>query len=208
MNITSPAATCLTLSSPHAILKNQKKNWFRFGQVKYNTIYAFGENNESGIRSRQVPVWRGLISIVLSVINSGPNKDYGIDRIPVCTGSGMYRLHCIRIWCGLTYQKFTKIWQCKKYNFQDGVRDGRQILKIPIICPLIKNDSFWCIVSSFGFNMVPIEFHTVKIYFLNFSKRPNIKGINKNHSIHHFPSTILLQELGLLCLIGLTLTFE
>ena len=65
--------------------------------MKYNTIYAFGENNESGIRSRQVPVWRGLISIVLSVINSGPNNYYGIDRIPVCTGSGMYRLHYIFI---------------------------------------------------------------------------------------------------------------
>ena len=62
--------------------------------MKYNTISAFGENNESGIRSRQVQVWRGLISIVLSVINSGPNKYYGIDRIPVCTGSGMDRLHC------------------------------------------------------------------------------------------------------------------
>ena len=62
--------------------------------MKYNTIYAFGENNESGIRSRQVPVWRGLIGIVLSVINSGPNNYYGIDRIPVCTGSGMYKLHC------------------------------------------------------------------------------------------------------------------
>ena len=49
------------------------------------------------IRSRQVPVWRGLISIVLSVINSGPNIYYGIDRIPVCTGSGMYRLHCTRL---------------------------------------------------------------------------------------------------------------
>ena len=58
-------------------------------------MYAFGENNESGIRSRQVPVWRGLIGIVLSVINSGPNNYYGIDRTPVCTGSGMYRLHCI-----------------------------------------------------------------------------------------------------------------
>ena len=63
--------------------------------MKYNTIYAFGENNESGIRSRQVPVWRGFISIVLSVINSGPNNYYGIDEIPVCKGSGMYRLHCI-----------------------------------------------------------------------------------------------------------------
>ena len=62
--------------------------------MKYNTIYAFGENNESG---RQVPVWRGLISIVLSVINSGPNNYYGIDRVPVWTGSGMYRLHCIHI---------------------------------------------------------------------------------------------------------------
>ena len=66
--------------------------------MKYNTIYAFGENNEFGIRSRQVPVWRGLISIVLSVINSGPNNYYSIDRIPVCTGSGMYRLHCIYIY--------------------------------------------------------------------------------------------------------------
>ena len=63
--------------------------------MKYNTIYAFGGNNESGIRCRQIPVWRGLISIVLSVIKSGPNNYYGIDRIPVCTGSGMYRLHCI-----------------------------------------------------------------------------------------------------------------
>ena len=58
-------------------------------------MHKFGENNESGIRSRQVPVWKGLISIVLRVINSGPNKYYGLDRIPVCTGSGMYRLHCI-----------------------------------------------------------------------------------------------------------------
>ena len=63
--------------------------------MKYNAIYAFGGNNESGIRSRQVPVWRGLMSIVLSVINSRLNNYYGIDRIPVCTGSGMYRLHCI-----------------------------------------------------------------------------------------------------------------
>ena len=77
--------------------KNYLKNRFRFGQVKYNTIYTFGENNESGIPSRQVPVWRGLISIVLSVINSGPNNYYGIDSISVCTGSGMYRLHCIYI---------------------------------------------------------------------------------------------------------------
>ena len=51
-------------------LKNYKKNRYRFGQVKYNTIYAFGENNEFGIRNRQVPVWRELISIVSSVINS------------------------------------------------------------------------------------------------------------------------------------------
>ena len=69
------------------------KKRFRFGQVKYYTIYAFGENNESGIRSRQVPVWRGLITIVLTVINSGPNNYYGIDSIPVCTGSGMYSFH-------------------------------------------------------------------------------------------------------------------
>ena len=79
------------LSVPNAIL-NLKKNRFRFGKVKNNTIYALGGNNESGTRSRQVPVWRGLISVVSSVINSGPNNYYGID-IPVCTGSGMYRLH-------------------------------------------------------------------------------------------------------------------
>ena len=87
------AATCLTLA-PHAIFKYSKKNRFRFGQVKYNTIYAFEEKTYSGIRNRQVPVWRGLISIVLSVINSEPNISYGIDRIPVWTGSGVYRLHC------------------------------------------------------------------------------------------------------------------
>ena len=62
--------------------------------MKYNTIYAFGENNKDGIRSRQVPVWKGLISIVL--FNSGPNNHYGIDMILVCTGSGMYRLHCTK----------------------------------------------------------------------------------------------------------------
>ena len=73
-------------------LKILKKNLSRFRQVKYNTIYAFGENNKDGIRSRQVTFWRDLISIVL--FNSGPNNYYGIDRIPVCTGSGMYRLHC------------------------------------------------------------------------------------------------------------------
>ena len=91
-------APCLTLSAPHAIKKKSKKNRSQFGQVKFSTIYKFGENNESGIWSRQVPVWRGLISIVLSVINSGPNNYYGIDRIPVCTGSGMYKLHCTCIW--------------------------------------------------------------------------------------------------------------
>ena len=35
---------------------------------KYKTIYPFGENNETGFQSRQVPVWKGLISIVSSVI--------------------------------------------------------------------------------------------------------------------------------------------
>ena len=74
--------------------KFKKKKLIWFGQVKYNTIYAFGENNESGIRRKQVPVWKGLISIVLSIINSRPNNYDSIDRIPVCTGSGMYRLHC------------------------------------------------------------------------------------------------------------------
>ena len=54
--------------------------------------YAYGENNESGIGSRHVPVWRGLISIVLSVIHSEPNNYYGIKRIPVCTGCTVYCL--------------------------------------------------------------------------------------------------------------------
>ena len=35
------------------------------------------------------------MSIFLSVINSAPKNYYGIDRITVCTESGMYRLHCI-----------------------------------------------------------------------------------------------------------------
>ena len=35
-----------------------------------------------------------LISFVLSAINPGPNNHYGLDRIPVCTESGMSRLHC------------------------------------------------------------------------------------------------------------------
>ena len=49
------AHPCLTLSAPHVIYKKSlNKNRFRFEQVKYNTIYAFGANNESGIRSRQV----------------------------------------------------------------------------------------------------------------------------------------------------------
>ena len=69
--------------------------------MKYNTISAFGKNNKFGIWSRQVPAWRGLICIVLSVINSGPNNHYGIGRIPVCTESGMYRMHCIKL-IGLT----------------------------------------------------------------------------------------------------------
>ena len=54
--------------------------------MKYNTIFVFGENNESCIGSRQAPVWKGLISIVLNVINSGPYNYYGIDRIPVYKG--------------------------------------------------------------------------------------------------------------------------
>ena len=77
------------------ILEMSEKQ-IRLGQMKYNTIYAFVENNESGIRRRQAPVWRWVISIVLSVIYSGTNNYYGIDRIPVCKRSGMYRLHCIK----------------------------------------------------------------------------------------------------------------
>ena len=73
----------------HRMRFKKMKKTFRFGQVKYNAIYAFGGNNETGILSRQVSVWRGLISIVLSVINSGLNNYNGIDRIPVWTGSGM-----------------------------------------------------------------------------------------------------------------------
>ena len=83
------AAPCSTLIVHRIQIKKNGENWFRFGQVKYNAIYAFGENNGSGIRSRQVPVWRGLISRPMSVINSGPNNYYGIDRIPVWAGSGM-----------------------------------------------------------------------------------------------------------------------
>ena len=79
---TSPCRPCLTLSAPHAIFKQfSKKIEIRFEQVKYNTIYAFGENNKSGIRSRQVPVWRGLISIVLSV-----STGFRFVQGPVCTG--------------------------------------------------------------------------------------------------------------------------
>ena len=85
---------CLPLFHPQRTACDRFKKK-KIGQVKYNTIYAFGENNESGIWGRHVPVWRGLISIVLSVINSGLNNYYSIDRILVCTGSGMYRLHCI-----------------------------------------------------------------------------------------------------------------
>ena len=63
--------------------------------MKYNTIYTFEENNEFGIQSRQVPVWRGLISIVLSVINSGPNNQSGIDRIRV----RYVQVYCLKIGC-------------------------------------------------------------------------------------------------------------
>ena len=76
-DVTSPCRprACLTLSAPHAIFNRlSKKNRFWFEQVKYNTIYAFWENIKSGIQSRKVPVWRGLINIVLSVINPGPNN--------------------------------------------------------------------------------------------------------------------------------------
>ena len=89
--ISNIAAPCITLSAPHAILKKFSTD---SGVNRLNTINAFGNNNESGIWSRQVPVWRGLISIFLSVDNLGPNIYYGIDRIPVCTGSDMYNLHC------------------------------------------------------------------------------------------------------------------
>ena len=97
--LTSLKVKALTVNVPL-----MQKRSYRFGQVKYNSIHAFGEINESAIRSGQVPVWRGLISIVLSVINLGSNDFYGIDMIPVCTGSGMYRLHC------------TYIDRCVKYS--------------------------------------------------------------------------------------------
>ena len=85
----------------------QASIWFQFGKVKYNTIYAFGENNESGIRSRQVLVWRGLIRIVLSVhvINSGPNNYSGIQDSGLYS-SGMYRMHCILLTIAPGVQKF------------------------------------------------------------------------------------------------------
>ena len=71
-----------------------------------------GKKNESGNLSRQVPVWRGLFSIVLSVIISGLNYYYGIDRIPVCTGSGMYRLHCISIDITMYYHSQDMMTSC------------------------------------------------------------------------------------------------
>ena len=62
------AALFNSYSAPHAIFFKFQKNLFRFGQVTYNTIHPFGENNEPGFQSRQVPFWKGFISIVLSVI--------------------------------------------------------------------------------------------------------------------------------------------
>ena len=34
------------------------------------------------------------VSIVLGVIISEPKDHYGSEMSPVCTGSGVYRLHC------------------------------------------------------------------------------------------------------------------
>ena len=55
------------------------------------------------------------------------------------------------------YQNLTML----KYYFQVGVQDGRQIPKNPIICSsIIRNDSFCCIVTCFGSNMVHNVLHT------------------------------------------------
>ena len=58
--------------------------------------YACGENNESSIRIRQVPVWRKLFCIILSVIHSGSNNYYdtnnNIDRIPF-----FYRVRYVQV---------------------------------------------------------------------------------------------------------------
>ena len=52
--------------------------------------YACGGNNKSGIRSRQVPVWRGLISIVLSVIHSGSNNKHRAQKIKSFCSSSLW----------------------------------------------------------------------------------------------------------------------
>ena len=107
----------------------------------------------------------------------------------------VFQRFIVVIVCLITYQKFTKIWPCEKYYFQDGVQDGCQIPKIPIICSLIiRNDSFWCNVTCFGCNMV----HRVHPTHHRQKGRQtaNFEGNNNNHSLHHFVSTILLQKLA------------
>ena len=65
--------------------------------MKYHTIYPFGENNESGFQSIQVPVWKALLVLfrMQLIRDQNFNNHYGLDRTMVCTGSGMYRLHCM-----------------------------------------------------------------------------------------------------------------
>ena len=48
--------------------------------------------------------------MILSVISLGSDNYHGINKIPVCTGSSIYRLHCI---C-MTYKRIIVT-----YNYTD-----------------------------------------------------------------------------------------
>ena len=71
-----------------------EKNWFRFGQVKYITIYAFGGNNDSDFRGRQVPVIVVCSSPKEKSLSKPEPVQSGIklclQGIPVCTCFTVY----------------------------------------------------------------------------------------------------------------------
>ena len=62
------AALFNSYSAPHAIFLNFKNKSIPVWTGKIQNNNPFGGNNEPGSQSRQVPVWKGLISIVTSVI--------------------------------------------------------------------------------------------------------------------------------------------
>ena len=88
-------------------------------------------------------------------------RNTSINRLHLCLRLLYRLLHCCKPLrflnslsqyqvCLITYQKSTKVWPLERSDYQDGVRDGCQILKILFLslCPAWTAGPFSCFMAQ------------------------------------------------------------